>query len=87
MWPHTKWLKHRVCVEAWKAKNYEYYLSQKRQLAGRPEYLRRRREAYHAKMALVRKKENDPRSKGGSEDLSTQENNDDTTTTNESADR
>ena len=30
----------------WRHENYEYYLNQKRELANRPEYLKRRRELY-----------------------------------------
>ena len=44
-----RWLKHRACVESWKARNREHYLLQKRMLAGRPEYLQRRREMYRMK--------------------------------------
>ena len=41
-----RWRKHRICQEAWKDKNREYYLFQKRQLACRPEYLEHRRAMY-----------------------------------------
>ena len=44
-----RWQKHRACVEDWKARNRERYLLQKRMLAGRPEYLERRREMYRLK--------------------------------------
>ena len=46
-----RWLKHRGCVERWKVRHRERYLEQKRMLAGRPEYLERRREMYHLKKA------------------------------------
>ena len=41
-----KWVKRRTAVERWKENNRGYYLEQKRQLAGRPEYLAWRREKY-----------------------------------------
>ena len=41
-----RWRKHRICQEAWKERNREYYLFQKRQLACRPEYLEHRRSMY-----------------------------------------
>ena len=44
-----KWEKHRAAVERWKSNNREYYLKQKRELAGRPEYLAIRREIYRAR--------------------------------------
>jgi hypothetical protein len=44
-----KWKSHRAAVERWKEKNREYYLEQKRRLAGRPEYLARRREFYRVR--------------------------------------
>ena len=49
-----KWMKHRICVENWKANNKEYYLEQKRRLAHRPEYLARRREMYALKKGCLR---------------------------------
>jgi hypothetical protein len=46
---NEKWISHRCAVEKWKSKNREYYLWQKRCLAGRPEYLERRREQYQVR--------------------------------------
>ena len=45
----TKWQRHRSAVEKWKENNREYYLTQKRRLAGRPEYLAKRREMYRVR--------------------------------------
>ena len=45
------WVKHRRAVEQWKLRNREYYLRQKRELAGRPEYLAHRRVMYASKHA------------------------------------
>ena len=42
--------KRRLACERWKAKNREYYLEQKRQLAARPEYRAHRREVYKEKV-------------------------------------
>ena len=39
-------LKRRQAVEAWKERNYDYYIMQKRILAHRPEYLEHRRNLY-----------------------------------------
>jgi len=44
-----KLAKRRQAVHRWKENNREYYLEQKRRLAHRPEYLKRRREMYKAK--------------------------------------
>ncbi len=44
-----RWISHRAAVERWKSKNREYYLWQKRVLAGRPEYLQKRREQYQVR--------------------------------------
>ena len=44
-----KWQRHRSAVEKWKENNREYYLIQKRRLAGRPEYLAKRREMYRVR--------------------------------------
>ena len=44
-----KWQRHRSAVEKWKETNREYYLMQKRRLAGRPEYLTKRREMYRVR--------------------------------------
>ena len=44
-----KWQRHRSAVEKWKENNREYYLMQKRRLAGRPEYLAKRREMYRVR--------------------------------------
>ena len=41
-----KWRKHRLAAERWKATHRDYYLRQKRRLAGRPEYLALRRLRY-----------------------------------------
>ena len=46
-----RWVKRRCAVERWKLKNREYYLRQKRELAGRPEYLAHRRAMYASKHA------------------------------------
>ena len=37
----------------WRLENYEYYLNQKRELAGRPEYLTRRRELRAIKRTCI----------------------------------
>lgn len=42
--------KRRLACELWKAKNREYYLQQKRDLASRPEYKAHRREMYRQKV-------------------------------------
>ena len=39
-------LERRAAVEAWKTRNRDYYLAQKRELASRPEYLAHRRDIY-----------------------------------------
>ena len=44
-----KWISHRNAVEKWKSNNREYDLQQKRRLAGRPEYLLKRREQYQVR--------------------------------------
>ena len=49
-----KVLKHRASHEAWKRRNYQYYLEQKRRLAARPEYLAHRRMLYRAKLDAAR---------------------------------
>ena len=54
----TRWAKHRRSVERWKVANREHYLSQKRRLAHRPEYLAHRRAMYAAR--LVRSLTRDP---------------------------
>ena len=50
----TRWQKARAAVERWKAKNREYYLQQKRELASRPEYLAHRRAVYQEKRQLLK---------------------------------
>jgi hypothetical protein len=47
----ARWVKHRISVERWKLANYQFYLSQKRRLAHRPEYLAHRRAMYAQKKA------------------------------------
>ena len=47
--PFPAVLKRRAAVEAWKIRNREYYLAQKRELASRPEYLAHRRDIYQQK--------------------------------------
>ena len=47
--PSPAVLKRRQAVEAWKIRNREYYLKQKRELASRPEYLAHRRTIYQKK--------------------------------------
>ena len=42
--------KRRLACELWKAKNRDYYLQQKRDLASRPEYKAHRREMYRQKL-------------------------------------
>ena len=41
-----KILKRRAAVEAWKVKNRDYYLQQKRDLSSRPEYRAKMRAKY-----------------------------------------
>ncbi len=53
-----KLAKRRQAVHRWKENNREYYLEQKRRLAHRPEYLKRRREMYKAKRTSNEKSEN-----------------------------
>ena len=53
-----KLAKRRQAVHRWKENNREYYLEQKRRLAHRPEYLKRRREMYKAKHTSNEKSEN-----------------------------
>ena len=50
----TRWARHRFAVERWKDRNRAYYLEQKRRLAQRPEYLKRRRELYGLRRARQR---------------------------------
>ena len=50
----TRWQKARAAVERWKANNREYYLTQKRSLASRPEYLAHRRGVYLKKRQVMR---------------------------------
>ena len=57
-------LKRRRAVERWKASHREYYLTQKRRLASRPEYLAHRREVYAVQQAEPREAGILPRSKG-----------------------
>ena len=45
----TRYYRHRLAVERWKAKNRDYYLAQKRRLAAQPSYLQHRRAMYHKK--------------------------------------
>jgi hypothetical protein len=49
-----KWISHRNAVEKWKSNNREYYLQQKRRLAGRPEYLQKRREQYQVRKMPIK---------------------------------
>ena len=44
-------MQKRTACERWKQQNREYYLEQKRRLAGRPEYKAHRREMYRQKVA------------------------------------
>ena len=48
----ARWAKHRVSVERWKLAHYQYYLSQKKRLAHRPEYLEHRRAMYAQKKSV-----------------------------------
>ena len=75
----ARWAKHRCSVERWKANNYPYYLEQKRRLAGRPEYLARRRDMYAATKAA--------RPMTGDESLSALQNVNESAATNEAGDR
>ena len=75
----ARWAKHRCSVERWKANNYQYYLEQKRRLAGRPEYLARRRDMYAATKAA--------RPMTGDESLSALQNVNESAATNEAGDR
>ena len=50
----TRWQKARAAVERWKANNREYYLTQKRSLASRPEYLAHRRAVYQKRRQVMR---------------------------------
>ena len=61
----VRWARHRLAVERWKIRNYDYYLQQKRELAARPEYLAHRRRMYALRKAA--------RSSDQTADLSTQE--------------
>ncbi len=54
MMKDEKWQTHRDAAGKWKDKNREYYLWQKRCLAGRPEYLLKRREQYKV-LKILRK--------------------------------
>ena len=47
----ARWAKHRISVERWKLAHYQYYLSQKKRLAHRPEYLEHRRTMYAQRKA------------------------------------
>ena len=49
-----KWQKHRLRQEAWKERNRERYLQQKRMCACHPAYLALRRERYRARSSLER---------------------------------
>jgi hypothetical protein len=48
----ARWAKHRISVERWKLAHYQYYLSQKKRLAHRPEYLEHRRTMYAQKKSV-----------------------------------
>jgi len=56
--------KKRAAVEAWKQRNYEYYLEQKRRLAGRSEYLAHRREMYKQKVERLKEQGILPKKRG-----------------------
>ena len=45
----TRWARHRVRQEDWKARNRERYLEQKRRCAAHPDYLALRRSRYKAR--------------------------------------
>ena len=45
----SKWVIHRLAQEAWKLKNKERYLKQKRECAAHPGYLAQRRATYKAR--------------------------------------
>ena len=47
-------LKRRAAVERWKVNNREYYLKQKRELSGRPEYRAKMRARYAAERAELK---------------------------------
>ena len=49
--------KQRDAAEDWKARNYEYYLMQKRILSSRPEYKAHRRMKYREKIQSLRMKQ------------------------------
>ena len=71
----ARWQKGRAAVERWKAKNRDYYLQQKRQLASRPEYLAHRRAVYQERRQLLKDqgllpKRGRPRSDGQAMNLS-----------------
>ena len=50
----AKWQKHRLRQEAWKERNRERYLNQKRLCACRPAYLALRRERYRVRSSIER---------------------------------
>ena len=45
-------LRKKLSHEAWKAKNWDYYVEQKRLLSSRPAYKAARRARYQARQAL-----------------------------------
>ena len=51
---NEKWQKHRLRQEAWKERNRERYLQQKRMCACHPAYLALRRERYRVRSSLER---------------------------------
>ena len=51
---HETWRKHRLRQEAWKERNRERYLNQKRLCACRPAYLALRRERYRVRSSIER---------------------------------
>ena len=67
-----RWRKRREAAERWKDNNRTYYLEQKRRLAGRPEYLAKRR-ATHALRVAQRNSDDPPRWPAGVPALSTKE--------------
>ena len=48
----SKWTMHRLAQEAWKIKNEERYLKQKKECAAHPGYLAQRRATYKARSAV-----------------------------------
>ena len=48
----SKWTMHRLAQEAWKIKNKERYLKQKKECAAHPGYLAQRRATYKARSTV-----------------------------------